>query len=213
MIRTLRLALVAVAAVAVAGVAFAGPNCNKSATAGSSCGAKATAVKAEAKSADCATACAAAAKTGTAAEKAACAEKMAKAGCGEAAMADCSYRDLIHEIHANAGKVKLSAEETENGVVVVFAAVSKDNVDQAHAVAAKAYDLMRKPAACAATKAEMASNSCDGCKKGLDALAKSTVTMEETADGNKAMVSAEDEQTVAEIQNFFRNLTSHSTQG
>jgi len=219
MIRTLRLALVAVAVVAVAGVAFAGPNCNKSATASSSCSSTTSAVQAQAQSADCAATCAAAGKTCTPAQQAACAEKakMAQAGsgcaAGEAAMADCSYCDLIQNLHANAGKVKLSAQETDEGVVIVFAAVSKGDVETAHAVAAKAYDMMSKPAACAVTKAKMASTSCDGCQKGLDAFAKSKVTMEETADGNKAMVSAKDEKTVEQIHAFFRNLTAHANQG
>ncbi len=216
MIRTLRLALVAVAVVAIAGLAYAGPNCDKTSAANSSCSGKTTAVKAGTASADCAAACAAAGKTCTAAQKAACAEKanMANAGSGcakgEAAMAECSYCNLIRELHANAEHVKLSAQETENGVVVVFAAINKDDVAQAHAVAAKAYDMMSKPAACTVTKAKMASTTCDGCKKGLDAFANSKVTMEETANGDKAMVSADDEQTVEQLHAFFRNLQAHA---
>ena len=219
--RTLYLALVAAATLAVAGIAFAGSNCTKTAAnAGSACCAKTATAQADAKAGDCAAACAAAGKTCTPAQAAACegqTKTAASAGsactAGQAQMADCSYCAFMGDLHANAGKVKFSAEETEHGMVIVFAAVSQDDVPTAQAVAAKAYDMMSKPAACAVTRAKMADSSCDGCKKGLDAFAKATVTMEETKDGSKAMVSTEDDATVEQLHAFFRNLQAHANQG
>jgi len=237
--RTFRLALVAMAVLAIAGVAIAAPasagcgskSCTpaqaaaakadaktaadcaaKCAEAGKTCTpaqVAACAAKADAKTtADCAAKCAAAGKTCTPAQAAACAAKAEMA-----AASDCSYCGFMTDLNTKADQVKFSTKETKSGVVVMFTAVHKQDVAAAKAMAVKAYDMMSKPAACAVTKAKMAEASCAGCKTGLDAFANSTVTMEETKDGSKALVSTDDEKTVEKLHTFFRALQGHGAKG
>ena len=123
-----------------------------------------------------------------------------------AAEADCEYCDFVAELKAAKDQVTISTVENKNGVTVVFAAATDEDVEAAQLVASKAYNLMSKPAHCSYSRAKLAEASCDGCKKGIGAFADATVTFEETENGAWAKVATKDEKAVETLQAFFSEL-------
>lgn len=198
MVRTARWIAVSVVALAVIGLVGVSSACDKanassaSAEKVSGCASKATAQNADA-SGGCASK-AMAEKAG-----AGCSSKMAKAH-------DCGHCDLVAELKANQGKVTLSTVTSENGVTLVFAAVTKDDVPAAKEVASHAFSLMNAPAHCAYTRAQMAEKSCGDCKSAFKAFADASVTLEENESGAEAIVVTKDEKQVEELQAFVASL-------
>lgn len=209
--RAFRWMLAAGLIIAVAGVAWAGgSNCQSSA--------KACADKASVKNAAACTpqqmasgccsksAGASAANASAAGCPSAATCTSASAQCKDMAKAsDCSYCGFRKELGASTGKVNFSAIDTRDGVIVVFAAASKQDVATAQALAAKAYAMMNAPAHCEVTKAKMASSDCTGCKD-LDAFTKADVKVENTDEGARAVVVSADQNSVAKLHAFFHNL-------
>jgi hypothetical protein len=227
----LRLFFVAALTLTVAGAAWAGTACDKEKAStekasvekasSSSCSAHQT----SAATAGTAAEPASAGKTCTAAEKAACdakktctaAEKAAcdakKAGMA-AAHEDCPFCNFMTEYKASHEKVTLSTVDTEDGVTVVFAAVSKDDVVAAQTMATKAFAMMNMVPHCEVAKAEMAEKSCDGCKKGLEAFSNTKVTLENTESGAQALVKVEKKEQIEKLRSFFAGLgQEEKTQG
>lgn len=207
--RNLRWLLVAGVSLALAGAAYAGSNCDGQKASASSCGAKKAQME-QASAAGCG------AKAGvekasaggcTAAQAASCTAAQA-AACGDKAMAhaDCPFCTFTHELGANADKVSFTTQDTENGVIVVFAATNPADVPAAQAVASKAYAMMNAPAHCAVSRAKMESKSCDGCKSGLDAFAGADVKLENTDNGARAEVVTTDAKNVEKLHAFFKDL-------
>ncbi len=211
--RSLRWLLGAGLVLAVAGAAWAGGTAcqsgkacpdKASAKVTSACSAQQVAAGCCSKSAQAAPAgtsgsCSASAKAGcSASQQASCAAKGDMAGC-----AYCGFRS---ELGASAGKVNFSATDTRDGVIVVFAAASQENVTAAQALAAKAYAMMNGPVGCEVTKAKMADKNCQGCKAGLDAFTNADVKMENTPEGARAVVVSTDRNNVAKLHAFFQNL-------
>lgn len=134
----------------------------------------------------------------------------AKAQCSKMAAAagnhDCAFCDFVSEVKANAGRVKVTTVDTDHGVTVVFAAMTAGDVEVAQAVADKAYTMMSAPAHCSYTRNKMASESCDGCKKGLGAFADAEVAMEKTDSGAATTVTTKDEKQAQELHTFFASL-------
>jgi hypothetical protein len=185
----------------IAGAAWAGGACDehqKAASASTSaghCGAEKASVKMASSGAGC-----------TAAEKAACEAKMAAHG---ANAADCPYCGFVDALKANHGKVTMTTVESEKGVMVVFAANSKDDVQAAQAVANKAYAMMAGTSShCAVTKAKTASmaQNCDGCKNGLEAFANTEVDFKTTNQGATAKVKVSDKAQLEKLHAFFEGL-------
>jgi heterodisulfide reductase subunit A-like polyferredoxin len=122
-------------------------------------------------------------------------------------MAGCSFCGFRSDLGASAGHVNFSTIDTRDGVIVVFAAASKEDVTAAQALAAKAYAMMSGGAAqCEVTKAKMADKNCVGCKAGLDAFTNADVKMENTEEGARAVVVSTDKNSVAKLHAFFQNL-------
>ena len=203
MVRTARWIAVSVVALAVVGLVGVSSACDKakaeaktaSVEKAAGCSSEATAVNADAK-VGCAS------KANAAFAGAGCSSKAAKM----AQAHDCGNCDLVAELKANQDKVTLSTVKSENGVTLVFAAVTKDDVAVAKEVATHAYTLMNAPAKCAATRAQMAEKSCDGCKSGFSAFADAKVTFEENESGAETVVETKDEKKVEELQTFIASL-------
>jgi hypothetical protein len=119
---------------------------------------------------------------------------------------DCVYCDFVTELKANSDKVTVVTTESKSGVIVVFAAVSEDDVEAAQAVASKAYSMMATPIHCSMSRAKMAEKSCDGCKAGLDAFAGAEISFEESEMGAKTTVTAENKEQIEKLQAFFKGL-------
>lgn len=205
MVRTARWFVVSVVSLAVIGLAGVSSACDSAKKAEAKtasvegkagCASKATAVNADAKVGCASKASAEFAGAGCSSKKA---SKMANAH-------DCGACDLMAELKANQGKVKVSTVSSENGVTLVFAAVTQDDVPVAKEVASHAYSLMNAPAKCAYTRAQMAEKSCDGCKSGFAAFADAKVTFEENESGAEAIVETKDEKKVEELQTFIASL-------
>ena len=139
-------------------------------------------------------------------EKASSQAACSKSAEAKAAKDDCLYCDFMAELKANSDKVTVTTAEGKNGVTVVFAAVSKDDIEAARTVASKAYSMMATPANCSVSRTKMADKSCDGCKAGLDAFADASVDLEENDMGATAQVTAEDEAQVEKLHAFFKGL-------
>ena len=210
--RMLRLFFVAALTLTVAGAAWAGTACDKEKASTekastTSCSAHQT----SAATAGTAAEPASAGKTCTAAEKAACDAK--KAGMA-AAHEDCPFCNFMTEYKASHEKVTLSTVDTEDGVTVVFAAVSKDDVVAAQTMATKAFAMMSMVPHCEMAKAEMAEKACDGCKKGMDAFSNTQVTLENTESGAQALVKVEKKEQIEKLRSFFAGLgQEEKTQG
>jgi hypothetical protein len=202
--RTLRLVFALGLTVALAGAVYAGPNCDKNSASASSCSGKASIQKASTAGSGCSAAKAAGCTSAmashcTAAEKAACAAHAEHAS-------SCPFCAFTKELGARADKVSFTTMDTEHGVVVVFTALDKNDVVMAQTVASKAYALMNAPAHCSYSRANMESEACKGCKEGVDAFAGAEVTLENTADGAKAVVVTKNDQNVEKLQAFFKSL-------
>jgi hypothetical protein len=121
---------------------------------------------------------------------------------------DCPFCNLATEIRAQKGKVTFSTVEKKDGMVLVFAAVSKnqDDVVAAQAIANKAYALMNAPAHCTYTSAQMADKSCQDCKEGMDVITHASISVENTKQGAKAMVKPAKAEEMAKLEAFIQNL-------
>jgi hypothetical protein len=121
---------------------------------------------------------------------------------------NCPFCNLATEIRAQKGKVTFSTVENKDGVVLVFAAVSKnkDDVVAAQAIANKAYALMNAPAHCSYTSAQMADKSCQDCKEGMDVIQHASISVENTKQGAKAMVKPAKVEEMAKLEAFIQNL-------
>jgi hypothetical protein len=116
------------------------------------------------------------------------------------------YCGFVATLKENEGKVTMITEDTDKGVRVVFAAVSKDNVKAAQAIADKAYVMMAGPNHCAVTKAKMAAGSCGDCKSGLDAFAETEVTIEKNDTGATTLVKIQKKEQLEKLHAFFAGL-------
>jgi hypothetical protein len=123
-----------------------------------------------------------------------------------AAHADCPFCTLATEIRAQKGKVTFSTVENKDGVVLVFSAVSKEDVPAAQAIANKAYALMNAPAHCTYTQAQMAEKSCQDCKDGMEVITHAAITVENTKAGANAMVKPAKAEQMQKLQAFIQNL-------
>ena len=119
---------------------------------------------------------------------------------------DCPFCNLATEIRAQKGKVTFSTVENKDGVVLVFAAVSKDDVVAAQAIANKTYALMNAPAHCTYTQAQMADKSCQGCKEGMVVISHAAITVENTKQGAKALLKPAKAEEMVKLQAFIQNL-------
>jgi len=208
--RILRLVFALGLTVALAGAVYAGSNCDKNSASASSCSGKASVEKASTAGSGCTAAqaagCTAAkAATCTAAEKANCA---GHGSCGAHAdhASACPFCTFTKELGASADKVSFTTMDTDHGVVVVFTAMNKNDVVMAQSVASKAYALMNAPAVCSYSRANMESEACKGCKQGVEAFAGAEVSLQNTADGAKAVVVTKDDQNVEKLHAFFKSL-------
>ena len=189
--RTFRLALVSALTLLVAGAAYA---CDKD-----HAGAQA--------SASCTKAASAGACTGKAmASSGGCSAHSMKTAAMADAHHDCPFCNLATEIRAQKGKVTFSTVENKDGVVLVFAAVSKEDVPAAQAIANKAYALMNAPAHCSYTMSQMAEKSCQDCKDGMDVISHAAITVENNKQGAKAMVKPAKADEMVKLQAFIQNL-------
>ena len=194
--RMFRISFASLLMILVAGAAWAGGACDHDkASATSASAAQCGADKASVKTASAGQGC-------TAAEKAACEAKKAMAG----HVADCPFCGFVASLKENQGKVTMTTVEGNDGVTVIFASVSGENVEAAHAIASQAYLLMAGPSHCEVTKAKMANGSCDGCKMGLDAFAKAEITLEKNETGAKALVKTADKAQLEKLHAFFAGL-------
>jgi len=212
--RTLRWFLGAGFVLAIAGAAWAGGTACQS---GKACPEKGSAQNtaactAQQIAAGCCSKSAQAAPAGTsgscsASAKAGCSASQQAACAAKGDMAGCTFCGFRSDLGASAGHVNFSAIDTRDGVIVVFAAASKEDVTAAQALAAKAYAMMSGgPAQCEVTKAKMADKNCVGCKAGLDAFTNADVKMENTEEGARAVVVSTDKNNVAKLHAFFQNL-------
>jgi hypothetical protein len=139
---------------------------------------------------------------------------MANGGCSAHSMktamadahSDCPFCNLATEIRAQKGKVTFSTVENKDGVVLVFAAVSKEDVVTAQAIANKAYALMNAPAHCTYTQAQMTEKSCQDCKEGMEVITHASISVENTKKGAKAMVKPAKAEEMAKLEAFIQNL-------
>ena len=138
----------------------------------------------------------------TAAEKAACEAKKANMASAD----HCPFCTLAGEIRAQKGKVSFSTVQGKEGITMVFAAVSQDDVAQAQAMANKAYALLNKPAHCSYSSAQMADKSCGDCKDGLTVVSHAAITLENTKKGAEAIVKPAKPEEMEKLQAFFHNL-------
>jgi len=195
MVRTTRFILFAALTLMIAGAAWAGPACdaekNASAEKASTEG---TPVELTSSGSGC-----------SAAAKAACEAKMAMA-----AKDGCEYCGLVTELKANRETVIMTAQETENGITLVFAAANAKSVEAAQMVANKTYTLISKPAHCSYTASQMADASCGDCKKGIDAFAGADISLENTETGALASVTTKDKDQLAKVQEFVRHLSAEA---
>jgi hypothetical protein len=119
---------------------------------------------------------------------------------------DCPFCNLATEIRAQKGKVTFSTVENKDGVVLVFAAVSKDDVVAAQAIANKTYALMNAPAHCSYSQAQMAEKSCQDCKEGMEVISHAAITVENTKQGAKALVKPAKAEEMAKLEVFIQNF-------
>ena len=197
--RTFRWILVPALTLLVAGAAYA---CDKD---------KASA---QASTGSCSSMKAASASSGCCMGKGASAAMASTGGCSahsmKTAMAeahqDCPFCNLATEIRNQKGKVTFSTVENKDGVVLVFAAVSNDDVVAAQAIANKAYALMNAPAHCTYTQAQMAEKSCQDCKDGMEVISHASISVENTKQGATALVKPAKPEEMAKLQGFIQNL-------
>jgi len=121
---------------------------------------------------------------------------------------DCPFCNLATQIRAQKGKVTFSTVENKDGVVLVFAAASKNKEDvvAAQAIANQAYALMNAPAHCTYTSAQMADKSCEDCKHGMEVIQHASISVENTKQGAKAMVKPAKAEEMAKLEAFIANL-------
>jgi hypothetical protein len=133
---------------------------------------------------------------------------MAKATCAEKGMSaeNCVYCCFVNDLKANAEKVQFTVVDGKDGVQFVFAAVTKDDVVTAQALASKGYALMSTPAHCDMAKAKMAGSDCGGCKQGAEAFSGSEILFKNTKDGAVATVKTKDKAKVEKIHAFASAL-------
>lgn len=207
MVRHARWILVALMTFGVVGAAYACDHAKDASAANTSC-TKSAAVQTASAHGSC-----------TAAQKAECQAKMAKMTPAEKAAcearcqskmaavhADCEYCQMVAEWAKSQDKVKITTIENENGVTLVFAAVSPKDVEAAQQVASKAYALFNAPAHCSYTRSEMAKEDCVHCKEAVGAFANASVTLKDTDNGATAQVEAKDKEQIAKLRTFFQNL-------
>jgi hypothetical protein len=193
-VRTFRLILVPVLTLLVAGAAYA---CDKE-KAGAQASTSTSVKAASASTGSCSSMKAASANGGCSSH----ATKTAMANADH----DCPFCNLATEIRAQKGKVTFSTVENKDGVVLVFAAVSKDDVVAAQAIANKTYALMNAPAHCSYSQAQMAEKSCQDCKEGMDVISHAAITVENTKQGAKALVKPAKAEEMAKLEAFIQNL-------
>jgi hypothetical protein len=148
------------------------------------------------------------AKNASASTKSSCGSKATKTETVQA-QDDCKYCDLMVALHKNSEKVTFSATEDKDGMTLVFAANSEEDVVLAQQLASDAYGLMAGPAHCDYTRSAMAKKSCGDCTDGVNAFAGTEVTLEDTDEGAWAKVSAKDKKQVEKLHTFFANLHEH----
>ncbi len=172
------------------------------------CNQKASVQKASVEQASAGT-CTAGSCAGHAAMKASAGTCAGHASCSGKDMAQCPYCEFSKELGASAAKISFTTHDTDDGVVLVFTALDKNDVVTAQAVASKAYALMNGPAECSYSRANMEKEACAGCKHGVEAFAGATVTIENTADGARAQVTAKGKADVEALHDFVKTMKTH----
>jgi hypothetical protein len=211
-VRTLRWILVPALTLLVAGAAYA---CDKDHAATQKASANASV-----SSSSCSSTTAASAGAGCCAGKTAAVQASA-GGCSAhsaaecqghkmamAANADCPWCNLVTQLRAQKGKVTFTTVEGKDGVTLVFAAVSKDNVTQAQEMANATYSMINAPAHCAYAASAMAEKECQDCKKSMEALSNATVSLENTTNGAQTLVKPANKEQIAKLQAFLQSLVA-----
>lgn len=208
--RTFRWILVPALTLLVAGAAYA---CDKDHAATQKASANASVSSCgSAKTASAGAACCAGKTAAAQASTGACsAHSSAECQAKKMAMAantDCPFCNMVAQLRAQKGKVTFTTVEGKDGVTMVFAAVSKDDVPQAQAMANATYSMINAPAHCSYAAAAMAEKECQDCKKSAEAFSNAAITLENTTTGAQTLVKPANKEQIAKLQAFLQSLVA-----